>query len=244
MTTTEEYIGIVKGQLEDIEENESENILKAAHLMKDTLINDGLIYVFGSGHSQIFSIEMFYRAGGLVPVNPMLEASVAMNTGTMTSEYERVTGIGTKIFEKSGMKEGDTLIVVSHSGRNPMPIELARAASKAGIKVITIVSSEFMKGVSSREASGKFVKDYAEIVIDNHCIYGDAVLEFDGLDMKAVGTSSILSITILESMVANTIELCLEEGYTPPIWVSGNVDDGDKKNNENYLKFRSRIPFL
>ena len=192
----------------------------------------------------MFSLEMFYRAGGLVPVNPMLQASVAMYTGTITSEYERLENIGDKIFDKSGMTSKDTLIIVSHSGRNSMPIDLAIAAKKAGVKIITIVSKNFMEGITSRHKSGKFVKDFADVIIDNHCMLGDATIQIDGMKSKVAGTSSILSISILESLVAETVKKCVDNGYYPPVWVSGNVDEGDKMNRENYLKYRNRVCYL
>lgn len=244
MEMMDKYFDIVKSQLCEIQNDEVENIDKASDIMSETLQNDGLIYVFGSGHSQMFSLEMFYRAGGLVPVNPMLQASVAMYTGTITSEYERLENIGDKIFDKSGMTSKDTLIIVSHSGRNSMPIDLAIAAKKAGVKIITIVSKNFMEGITSRHKSGKFVKDFADVIIDNHCMLGDATIQIDGMKSKVAGTSSILSISILESLVAETVKKCVDNGYYPPVWVSGNVDEGDKMNRENYLKYRNRVCYL
>lgn len=239
-----EYLSIVHDQLRVIEEKEKDNIVKASKILAKTLENDGIIYAFGTGHSQMFAIEMFYRAGGLVPVNPMLEPSVAMYSGMKSSEFERLPGIGKVIFEKSRMTSNDCLLIVSHSGRNSMPVDLAIAAKEAGVKVITIASSNFMNGVQSRHKSGNFVKDYADVFIDNRCAYGDAVLDIEGMDSKVVGTSSILSITIVECIVATTIDLCLEAGFKPPVWISGNVEGGDAKNMINYMKYRNRIPYL
>jgi len=244
MSLTSDYLGLVYAQLTDINENEQENIESAAELMKETLVNDGIIYVFGCGHSQMFSMEMFYRTGGLVPVNPMLQPAVSMASGSITSEYERLEGIGKKVFEKSGMTSKDTLIIVSHSGRNPMPIDLAMSAKEAGVSVVTIASGAFMDGVTSRHSSGKFVKDFADVVINNHCVYGDAVVEVEGMDSKIAGTSSILSIFILGTLVVNVVDKCVKEDFYPPIWISGNVDGGDEKNKINYLKYRDRIPYL
>lgn len=244
MEIMNKYLDIVKDQLNDIQNNEGSKISEAASIMANTLKNDGLIYVFGSGHSQMFCLEMFYRAGGLVPVYPMLQASVAMYTGTITSEYERLENIGDKVFDKSGMTAKDTLIIISHSGRNSMPIDLAMAAYNAGVKIITIVSKQFMNGITSRHKSGKFVKDFASVVIDNHCILGDATIQIPGMPSKVAGSSSILSISILESLVAETVSLCAKDNFYPPVWVSGNVDHGDKLNKENYLNYRNRVPYL
>ncbi|NDO79768.1 hypothetical protein CJP72_02960 [Citrobacter sp. NCU1] len=244
LNKTKEYLNIVNQQLSKIEESESKNIEDAANVISDTLEKDGLIYIFGTGHSQMFSLEMFYRAGGLVPVHPMLEASVAMYTGTKTSEYERVPDIGKVIFKKSGMTSKDTLIIVSHSGRNPMPVDLAESAKAAGVSIITIASGAFMAGVSSRHPSGKFVKDFADVIIDNHCDLGDAVIDIEGMSTKVAGTSSILSIAIIESIVATTINICVNRGFTPPVWMSGNLDNGDAHNEQHYLQYRNRIPYL
>ena len=244
MEMTKKFMEIVHSQLNEIENEEGKNIDQASDIMAQTLQNDGLIYVFGSGHSQMFCLEMFYRTGGLAADSPLLQASVAMYTGAITSDYGRLENIGDKIFDRSGMTSNDCLLVVSHSGRNSMPIDLVMSAKKAGVKIITIASKKFMEGVSSRHKSGKFVKDFADVVIDNHCYMGDAVIEIDGMPSKVSGSSSILSIAVIESLVAETVKKCVDNGFVPKIWVSGNVDEGDKMNQESYLMYRRRVPYL
>lgn len=240
-----EYYNTVLLQLDRQVKEEEENIEKAAQFCADSVCNDRIIHAFGCGHSQMFGEEMFYRSGGLVPVNAILHPHYSLvPKARISSAVERQEGLADKFLANCNHDSRDTMIITSISGRNAAVIDMAIAAKKIGMKVVALVSQEFSSKVTSRHSSGKNLKDFADVVIDIKCVYGDACLEMEGVDGKFGGTSTILAMMVVEMISTRTIELCAERGYNPPIFVSGNTDIGDKLNNERIEKYSKIIPTL
>ncbi|MDY3359909.1 MAG: sugar isomerase domain-containing protein, partial [Clostridium celatum] len=159
-----------------VEKEENENMNKVVDLFVDAILNKRSIFIFGATHAGIISEEVFYRAGGLVVINPIFEKSLMLDNSpiTFTSKMERLIGYGTNIGEKVPMKDGDILIVHSVSGRNPVSIEIALEAKKKNVTVISITNLKYSKTVPSRHISGKNLYEISDIVIDNHGDIGDA----------------------------------------------------------------------
>lgn len=231
-----EFYEIIKNQLEEQMTAENDNIEEAAKICADAVLKERLIHVFGSGHSQMFAMEVFYRAGGMVPVNALLIPHLSLFPKAKLSTFqERVEGFSQEYLELQNTSSDDAMIIVSISGRNAAVIDMAIAAKEKGMKVIALVSKQFSSKVSSRHSSGKNLKDVADVVIDIKCVEGDACLSIEGLPTKFSGTSTILGMTVINSIVARCIERCVEEGYNPPIYVSSNLDEGDEINKK-YIK--------
>jgi uncharacterized phosphosugar-binding protein len=112
------------------------------------------------------------------------------------------------------------------------------------MKVIALTSLEFTNSVTSRHSSGKLLKDVADIVIDIKCVSGDACLTMDGMEDKFCGTSTVLGMAVMEAIVAQTIENCINNGYVPPVYVSSNLDKGDAINKEYIAKYKNIIGSL
>lgn len=240
-----EYYETVLKQLEKQVKEEENNIEKAAQFCAESVCKDRVIHAFGCGHSQMFGEEMFYRSGGLVPVNAILLPHFSLNPkARLSSAVERIEGLSDKVLAQYNTSKDDTMIITSISGRNAGVIDMALAAKKIGMKVVALVSEEFSKNVTSRHSSGKNLKEIADVVIDIKCEYGDACLELDGVDGKFGGTSTVLAIMAVEMISTRTIELCVEKGYKPPIFISGNTDEGDRINNERIEKYSKIIPSL
>lgn len=240
-----EYYNTVIKQLEKQVKEEEDSIEKAAQCCADSVCKDRIIHAFGCGHSQMFGEEIFYRSGGLVPVNAILLPHYSLNPkARISSAVERVEGLSEKVLAQFNTSKDDTMIITSISGRNAGVIDMALAAKKIGMKVVALVSEEFSSKVTSRHSSGKNLKEIADIVIDIKCVYGDACLELEGVEGKFGGTSTILAMMVVEMISTRTIELCAERGYNPPIFVSGNTDVGDKLNNERIEKYSKIIPSL
>lgn len=236
-----EYFEIIEEQLEKQKE-EFDNIEKAAQYCASSIENERVIHVFGTGHSQMFAMEVYYRAGGLVPVNALLGPHYSLSPKPKLSTYqERVEGFADKYLELENTSADDTMIVVSISGRNASSVDMALAAKKMGMKVIALTSLNFSSNVSARHSSGKLLKDVADVVIDIKCELGDAVLEIDGIDPKFSGTSTVLGMTVMESMVGRTVEICHENDVEVPIFVSSNLDRGDKINAEHLENYKDII---
>ncbi len=142
------------------------------------------------------------------------------------------------------MKSGDVLILVSVSGRNAVPIELAQLARERGIKVIGVTSREYSEAVSSRHSSGKKMNDFADINLDNKAPKGDAVLEAEGVPQKFTPVSGVTSIALLQALVAATIENLLSRGIVPPIFLAANVDGGKEYNARLLEQYHDRIFYI
>jgi len=240
-----EYFAIVKEQLERQFSQEQENMELAAAACASSVMKDRLIHVFGCGHSQMFAMEVFYRAGGLVPVNALLIPHLALfPKAKLSTLQERIEGFSDQYLRLEDVSKEDTMIVVSISGRNAGVVDMAMEAKKIGMKVIALTSLEFSANVASRHSSGKSLKDVADIIIDVKCVAGDACLSMDQLDAKFCGTSTILGMSIMNGIMARTVELCVEHGVIPPIYVSSNLDSGDAVNAKYIAKYNKLIDCL
>lgn len=238
------YEEILK-QLDRQINEEGSNIEKAAEYCAQSVIDDRLIHVFGCGHSQMFAMEVFYRAGGIVPVNALLVPHLALfPIAKLSTLQERVEGFSDQYLNLVNTDSRDTMIIVSISGRNAAVVDMALEAKKIGMKVIALTSKEFSESVTSRHSSGKNLKDVVDLVIDIKCESGDAVLSLDGVDDKFSGTSTVLGMTVMECIMSQTVENCVLKGVTPPIYVSSNLDRGDDINAKHIKKYAPIISNL
>lgn len=240
-----EYYETVTAQLERQFSEETENIQRAAQLCAESVKNERLIHVFGCGHSQMFAMEVFYRAGGLVPVNALLTPHLALFPQAELSTFqERVEGFSGEYLRMQNTDAADTMIIVSISGRNPAGVDMALAAQEIGMKVIALVSDEFARATTSRHSSGKNLRDVADVVIDIKCVAGDAAMQIDGFAPRFCGTSTVLGMTVIEALIAQTVENCVEAGHEPPLYVSANLDEGDASNARWLEQYRPLISNL
>jgi len=226
--------------LRKIEETQMSNILKAADMVTDTLMNDGVLHTFGAGHSELVAEEVYGRAGGLAAVNAISEYSITLNSG-ITSAMERLEGFLPILLDYHHVYRGDTIIVISNSGRNAAAIEAAMEAKKRGLKVIAITSLVHSKAVSSRHSSGKRLFEIGDLVIDNCVPFGDAALEIKGISQKMGPMSTIAGATIIHAISVQAAQNMVERGATPPVFISGNVDSAEEHNRKMTEKYRNRI---
>lgn len=214
-------------------EKENDNIVKAKELIMDAIKNNNSIFSFGASHAGIITQELFYRAGGLVVINPIFTSDTMLNESpiTKTSKMERLEGYGKVIFESSEIKKGDILILHSVSGRNPIIIDLAISAREHGVKVIAITNVSYSKEVSSRHSSGKNLFECADLIIDNHGVKGDAIVEVGD---RSVGPSSTIAGAFIVNTIVSEIAIEMEQagGQIVPIFYSANIDGMDDKNKE------------
>lgn len=247
MSFARKYLEGVMDLLEQIASEEMEAIEQAAKLLADTIVEGGRVFAFGCTHSSLPVQDLVYRAGGLMLVNPIFGpgiTSLDVRPPTMTSEIERLQGYARILLDNSPIRAGDVLIVVSVSGRNAVPIEMAQLAKERGIKVIGVTSRKYTEAVSSRHPSGKKMYHFADIVLDNKVDVGDAMLEADGVPQKFCPASGVTSTAILHALVAATIEELLARGFTPPVFLAGNVDGGMEYNARMIEQYKDRIFYL
>ncbi|WP_460293325.1 SIS domain-containing protein [Clostridium tertium] len=240
------YIDKIKDLIDVIEKEEKENMEKATEIIVKAILNKKAIFSFGASHAGILTEELYYRAGGLVVINPIFARNLMLDTSpiTMTSEMERLEGYGTTVANKTNISEGDVVIVHSVSGRNPVSIEMAIESKKKGATVIFITNLSYSKGVSSRHSSGKNLYQVSDIVIDNHGEKGDACVEISGLNQKVSPTSTVAAVTIMNSIIAEATELLVKNGMDkPPIFYSANIDGGDELNRKIFEEYRDVIHY-
>lgn len=240
-----EFYNILMEQLERQTNEEEHNIETASQYCAESIKKDRLIHVFGCGHSQMFAMEVFYRAGGLVPVNALLIPHLALfPKAKLSTLQERIEGFSGEYLKLCDVSKDDTIIVVSISGRNAGVVDMALAAKEIGMKVIALVSNSFSSSVTSRHSSGNNLKDVADVVIDIKCVEGDACLTMEGMRDKFTGTSTILGMTVMDMIMARTIELSVDSGKIPPVYVSSNLDVGDDINAKYIKQYSNKIDCL
>lgn len=243
----ERYLSDVIDLLRRIAEEETPALKQGARLLADAIASGQRIFAFGCTHSSLPVQDLIYRAGGLMLINPIFGPGITTldtRPATMTSEIERMQGYARVLLDNSPIQAGDVLIVVSTSGRNPVPIEMAQLARVRGIKVIGVTSRAYTEAVTSRHPSGKKMYEFADVVLDNKVDVGDALLEAEGVRQKVCSASSVTSTVILEALVASTIEELLSRGITPPVFLSANVDGGAEHNARLIEQYRDRIFYL
>jgi uncharacterized phosphosugar-binding protein len=230
--------------LQQVEEIEKDAIEKAAQAAYHSMQSGGLLHVFATGHSHMIAEELFYRAGGLVPVNPILEPSLLIQAGTIQSmRNERQPGLAERILEGAALKAGDTMLISSNSGINSVPVEAAAYARDRGLTVIGITSLAASKAIPSRQAEGKKLFELCDIVIDNHVPIGDGLLTLpDGV--VTGGASTFSSLFIAQRIVLKIENLYLSDGKQPPVYKSANVPGGTEYNEELIKEYQDRISYL
>lgn len=239
------YLQVIRDILAKVEETQASSIEEAARLVTESLKKGGLLHVFGCGHSQMYGMELFYRAGGLVPVNAILTPALSLEPKAPLSTFgERQEGLAKTILDNEDISQGDVMIVVSTSARNAVPIEMAMEAKQRGLKVIALISKNFADSVTSRHSSGTKVHDHADVVLDNCGDSGDAAMAIEGLESRFGPTSSIIGFSILQAIVVQAVDNLVKDGVNPPIWVSSNLDKGDLINKNYINQYRSRVGCL
>ena len=248
--TSKAYRDMVVSLLTTIEEQGKEAIDRAATVLAKKVAEDRLIHVIGpGGHSNMAAEEVLWRAGGLAPVNPILDAGTNLIHGAKRSNLvERTPGYAKGVLDAYGVDSGDVLVIVNAYGINAMTIDCALECKKRGVTSIAITSTSFAKivpkGAPSRHPSGQNLYELADIFIDNYLPLGDAVVEIDGLKQKMGPTSTFANNFTINLLMIRTVEKLIEMGIQPPVWTSANLPEGDKLNKQYEEKYFPRVKHL
>ncbi len=240
-----EYIEKTKKIFEQIEENCSKNIEESADIFSKALINGQKIFLFGTGHSHMLSEELFYRAGGLLNIQPVLIDELMLHiSASESTKAERREDLAEDIFNKYKMQAGDTIVIISNSGRNGVVIDMALLCKEKRHNVIAQTSDAHSYSGQSRHNSGKRLCEIADVVLDNCGCPGDACVEVDGIEGKICATSTVSGAMILNAVVAGAVEICAEKGFHPEHFCSANIDGGDEINKKLTEKYKKEILHL
>lgn len=235
------YLHTIESLLERIVTTQEAALEAAASMVADTLKEEGLVYLFGCGHSHIMAEEGFYRAGGLGAVYPMLQSDIMLHEGAVkSSSLERKADLAQEILMRYPMTEKDTMIVFSNSGINGLPVEMARLATEKGVKTIGVCSGAY-RDDASRHPMGLHLADAVTLAIDTGAPHGDASYPVGDKGAAMGPVSTIACCFILNSVLARGAEIALAEGGDPAIYVSGNVAGGREMNESVIARYRHRV---
>ena len=227
--------------LDQIKNTQAERMNAAARMVADVIKNDGIIYVFGCGHSHLISLDCFYRAGGLANVSAMLDTDLMLHNGAAKSSVmEKMHGIAESIFDRYCMTKRDLLFVISTSGKNAVPVEMAQTATNRGIQNIAVVSSSYF----ADKKAEPLLFECSDLYIDNCVPHGDAVMQIPDLNVKMGSVSTVASSFILQSVLLSGAELAAKEGAKVPVYMSGNVEGGSAYNKALIAEYLPRIKHL
>jgi|LSQX01.1.fsa_nt_gb uncharacterized phosphosugar-binding protein len=240
-----EYLNNLYNIIEEIKINQLGAIEECAEAFASTLENGNNIFLFGTGHSHMLAEELFYRAGGLVNIHPVLETALMLHeSAAQSTQMERLEGYAQILFDSYSMKSGDAIVIISNSGRNGVCVDMAQIAKEKGLKVIALTNLNHSKSMDSRHPSGKKLYEFADIVLDNMGCVGDASVYFEEIERKVAPTSTSAGAAILNAAVAGCIEKMLNDSFIPEVFSSSNIDDGDKINKEYINKYKDKIKSL
>lgn len=240
------YLNAVVALLERVRDEETPRIGEAAEAVAAALADGRRLFAFGCSHSSLVVQDIVYRAGGLMLVNPLYGPGVAAvdtRPATLGTALERLPGYATALLDNAPVRSGDVLIVVSVSGRNAVPVEMAAVARERGLTVVGVTSRAY-DGLPSRHPSGRKLADLAHFVLDTKVDEGDAVLAADGVPQRICAASGVTGAALLHALVAAVVERLLARGLTPPVFRSANVDGGMEWNARLLAENADRIFYL
>ncbi|MEV7341604.1 SIS domain-containing protein [Streptomyces sp. NPDC093544] len=232
------------GRLQQVRDADAGEIEAAGTLIADTVAAGGRLFAFGAGHSSLAAQDVVYRAGGLALMNLLVVPGVVgvdVMPATLGSALERVDGLATVVLESSPARSGDVLVIISLSGRNALPVEMAMSARTLGLKVIGVTSVAYTTETKSRHASGTYLKDHCDIVLDSRIPVGDAELTVDTIEAPFAPASTVVTSALLQAVMATAAGALADRGIEPPLLRSGNVDGGPEWNTRVMTEYGDRI---
>ncbi|MFF9277806.1 SIS domain-containing protein [Streptomyces griseosporeus] len=240
----DQFFDAAIGLLQRVRDEEGAAIEAAGALLADTVAAGGRLFAFGAGHSSLAAQDVVYRAGGLALMNLLAVPGVVgvdVMPATLGSALERVDGLAAAVLDSSPLRAGDVLVIVSLSGRNALPVEMAVNARALGVRVIGVTSVAYATETKSRHSSGTFLKDHCDIVLDSKIAVGDAELTLDSVPAPFAPASTVVTAALLQAVVATAAGALADRGIEPPLLRSGNVDGGHEWNGRIMEQYRDRI---
>lgn len=244
MEMTKQYLTNIHTLLDRVLETQSDSINRAVAAVANTLEQGGMVYAFGTGHSHLLAEELFYRAGGLVKVYPILDEPLMLHrNASRSSQVEGLSGYAATLLENGiSPTEKDTIFIFSNSGRNAVPVEMALEMKQRGVCTICITNLAQSSQAVSRHSSGLRLFELCDIVIDNCGAVGDAAMDIGCF--RCGPTSTVIGAAILQAIVCGVVEQLQDRGVMPEVFCSSNVDGGDGVNHHLITQYRREIPML
>ena len=234
MNLSEEYLNKCQRIIARIKEQEDQ-IQTAAEWFAGSILSGRIVHVFGSGHSRIMVEEMWPRYGSFPGFNPIVELSLTYHNNVVGANGQRqamylenVSGLAERILRNFGLDKKDTALIISSSGCNLVPVEMAELFQQKGIKVVAIVTREHLEKSKSKKADGKKLSDFADLILDTGAPAGDSMIKIDNLETPVSPGSTVGGIMIINSIKAELAKLLTEAGQPPKVLTAACVIGGEK----------------
>jgi uncharacterized phosphosugar-binding protein len=245
------YLAIGAEIIQEIAATQWPAIEKAAQICSNTIVQDGLVFCWGSGHSRMSVEEMFPRIGSYPGFYPMVELALTFYTNLVGADglqqsffLERQEKYAEAILSNYEFGSHDSMICFSSTGINGLVIEMALQAKARGLPIIAITSLSHAQSTISRHSSGKKLFEVADVTIDNCTPAGDAVIDLEGLKYRVGPTSTIGAVAIVNALKARTAEMMIEKGAPPVVLTSPHFADRPEEAEEQlqrvYKEFKRR----
>jgi uncharacterized phosphosugar-binding protein len=238
-------------RLERLRREEVGAIHRAAVICAESIIAGRLVFPFGTGHGALPALEAFPRSGSVMGFRPMVELPITLlhhvwgDMGVPQYRFlHRQEGYGRAIVEANRLRDGDSVIVFSHSGINPVGIDVAMAAKDMGLPLVAVTSREHSSQVEPRHSSRKRLYELADVVIDTGAPLGDAVVRIDGVEQPVSAVSTVLVVAVMQSIMAETAAVMTEWGATPHVEANLNLPmeaSAREHNDVGYLELWRRL---
>ena len=229
MSVTNQYLEKGKEIISIIDRQEA-IIQEVAQLFAKSILDGRMVHLFGSGHSRMMVEEMWPRYGSFPGFNPIVELSlsfhnlvVGANGQRQAMFLENVSGLASRILRNFDTSPKDTALIISSSGCNVVPIEIAEEFQKRKVKVVALVSSLHLEGSTSKKIDGKKLIDFADYVLDTGAPLGDAMIYLDGLDSPVAPGSTLGGVLLINCLKAEIAKILHENGKSPKVLSSGKI---------------------
>lgn len=226
------YLDTVEHLIRRLASDEWPNVTAAAELVATAMAGGHTLHAFGTGHSHMLAEELYYRAGGLVRVRPILfEGLMLHSSALLSTSLERLPGLAAALLDDHCIDAGDVVVVASNSGSNAVTSEIVSGIQARGGMVIAITSLTHATSSAARDSGRPRLHELADVVIDNGGVVGDAAVSIDGFEQRVSPTSTVVGAAILNAIVAETVHRLVAAGITPEVYTSSNTSGGDAANS-------------
>lgn len=240
--TAAAYLADLAARIAALLEGNAESIAAAADAVVRTAGRDGLVYLFGTGHSHMLAEEAHYRAGGLAFAVPVLAGALMLHEGAVASTaLERLPGIAAAVLGRYPIGGNDVLVVASNSGVNAAPVEAAEIGRARGACVIAVTSEAYSRAAANGR---RRLAELADIVLDNGAPAGDAVLGVGAGGMRVGPVSTAIGAALLNAVLAEAAARLERSGAAAPVYLSANMPGATETNAALIARFRPRNPHL
>ena len=234
MTPSQDYLQKCRGLVSAVEV-QLLLVRQAADWFAQTIAAGRMVHVFGSGHSRIMVEEMWPRYGSFPGFNPIVELSltfhnlvVGANGQRQAMFLEHVSGLAERILRNFDLSPQDSALIISSSGCNLVPIEMAQQFKQRGVKVVSIISRRHSEATASKHPSGKRLQDFSDLTLDTGAPPGDAMVKIDGLDTPVSPGSTVGGAMLVNCIKAEVADRLTKAGQ-PPRVLTGSAVVGAQK---------------